>query len=93
MNEPIPLDIRELYKGRVIIFLEDGPQSNKYYQLLLTPDQLKPITDVLYIMHGGKLTTPENEGMVNIVVDLAHPVKLREEIESTLKSPLVIPNF
>jgi hypothetical protein len=50
MNEAIPIDedfISAFYTTRLIILLEDSPQSNKYRQLILTPAQFKVISDVI----------------------------------------------
>ncbi len=35
------LDLTELYTTRLLIFLEDEPQSNTYRQVILTPEQFK----------------------------------------------------
>lgn len=36
-----------VYGRRLLVFLEDGPQSNEYRQLKLSPDDYRMITDII----------------------------------------------
>lgn len=43
MNEP-KIDLTGLYTLRLVLFMESGPQSNKYMQILLSPEQFKKMS-------------------------------------------------
>ena len=54
-KKPIKIEHTDIYGVRVLVFMEIEPQSNKYYQILLTPDMYKNMTAT--IAHPtGKLT-------------------------------------
>lgn len=38
------LDYSDIYGTRVLVFLENKPQSNKYHQVLLSPEMYKAMT-------------------------------------------------
>jgi hypothetical protein len=42
-NLSMETDISELYSTRMLIFIEDSPQSNKYRQLMLTPEEFTKV--------------------------------------------------
>lgn len=39
------IDKYTLYGTRLLVFLEDAPQSNQYHQVRLTPEQFKRVSD------------------------------------------------
>lgn len=39
--------LKELSVSRLLVFLETEPQSNKYRQVILTPEQFKKMSDVI----------------------------------------------
>lgn len=39
------IDKYTLYGTRLLVFLEDSPQSNKYRQVILTPEQFKDFSN------------------------------------------------
>ena len=43
MNNKI--DLGELYSTRLLVFLEDAPQTNKYRQVMLNKTQFKNVSD------------------------------------------------
>jgi ABC-type tungstate transport system permease subunit len=47
MTADIPFDVGELYTVRLIVLMEDAPQSNKYRQVILNPEQFKKVSDAV----------------------------------------------
>lgn len=41
------IDKYDLYKTRLLVFLEEDPQSNKYRQIILTAEQFKNMSDAV----------------------------------------------
>lgn len=41
------VDLTDLYTQRLLVFLESGPQSNKYRQMILGPEEFRRVSDVL----------------------------------------------
>lgn len=37
----------QIFEQRVLIFMETAPQSNKYNQVYLTPEQFKKVSDTI----------------------------------------------
>lgn len=44
-----------MYGIRVLVFIETDPQSNKYNQVLLNPEQFKAMTDTICRKEGKQL--------------------------------------
>jgi len=57
MNE----EIEDIYSTRLLVFIEDNPQSNKYHQMFFTPEEFKRIS-----MAIGKDTGRKN-GRLDII--------------------------
>ncbi len=47
MNELNQVDKYTLYGTRLLVFLEEGPQSNQYHHVHLNPQQLKMVSDAI----------------------------------------------
>lgn len=47
---------REIYSTRLLLFLETGPQTNEYQQVLLTEDQFKAVSDTIskFVRNGER---------------------------------------
>lgn len=41
------IDLSELYEQRLLLFIEDYPQSNEYRHLIFTKEQYKQISDTI----------------------------------------------
>lgn len=41
------IDKYTLYGTRLLVFLEDSPQSNQYHQVILNPTQFKRVSDAI----------------------------------------------
>lgn len=39
----------QLYHVRMLIFVEEEPQSNKYRQVILSPEQLRAVSDAIAV--------------------------------------------
>ncbi len=37
----------EIYENRLLVFLETGPQTNKYHQVLLNSEHFKKVSDAV----------------------------------------------
>lgn len=48
------LEYSEIYGTRVLVFLENAPQSNKYHQVLLNPEMYKAMTATICKPTGDK---------------------------------------
>lgn len=48
MQDKLKLDTKELYKIRLVVLLEEEPQSNKYRQVMLNPGEFKKVSDVVH---------------------------------------------
>lgn len=77
-NNPVSLDLRPLYRVRMPILLETGPQSNEYRHVLLTKEQAVQVNQL--IMH---LLKQSNNG-THFTVDKSWSIKLPEEIKEYL---------
>lgn len=80
MKELIPFDVSDLYQIRLIVSLEDMPQSNKYHQVLLTPDQFHRIS---MIVGEKKKKEKDPDGVVH-----EHPIVPLSTISYTLPDQL-----
>lgn len=47
-KEPLAFNPDEFYSVRMLVFMEDAPQANKYRRILLTPKQYKMVSDTLH---------------------------------------------
>ena len=63
----IAWDARELYKNRLILYLENDPLSNKYRQVILTETQFKTIVSFLNQMFTS-IPNPVDAGMRSTVM-------------------------
>lgn len=46
------INYEDLYGLRVLVFMETEPQSNKYHQVLLSPEMFKSMSATLYQKTG-----------------------------------------
>lgn len=57
-----PIDWGEVFEVRMIVLMEDSPQSNKYHQILLNREQFRKVSDTLAnvfpIEEGHKCNDP-----------------------------------
>lgn len=60
-----PIDIQELYSTRLLIFLEDAPQSNNYHQIILNGEEFKTVSLTI-----GKILS-KNGVMENVQVQMS----------------------
>lgn len=74
-NKSISIDLRPLYRVRMPILLETGPQTNEYRHVLLNQEQAAQVN--MLIMH---LVKQSNKG-VHFTVDQKWSVKLPEEVK------------
>lgn len=44
--------MEELYEQRMLVFIENEPQSNEYEQLIFTQKQYKELTDFISKLYG-----------------------------------------
>lgn len=54
------IDYSELYGQRILVFFENEPQSNKYHQVLLTPDMYRAMTATICKKRGETFTLERN---------------------------------
>jgi hypothetical protein len=47
-EDSIPFPINEVSSSRVVLLVEMPPNSNRYFQVLFTPEELKKINDTIF---------------------------------------------
>lgn len=62
------MELKELYTQRTLIFIEEEPQSNKYRQVILTPEEFKRVSDNL-----GRIAS-EADGIEQIEINLSDEI-------------------
>ncbi len=63
------MDLSQLYETRMLIFIETGPQTNKYKQVLVTGEQFKIVSDAISTISSTEQDL--KEGMEARDVDLS----------------------
>lgn len=48
------MDIKSLYTTRLLVFMEDKPQSNQYRQVFLSPEEFKAVSFSIGTITGEK---------------------------------------
>lgn len=61
------IDKYTLYGTRLLVFLERGPQSNQYQQVIFNPEQFKKVSDAVC---GSEATEGEEEVELMLSNDL-----------------------
>lgn len=60
------MDTDSLYELRMLVFLENEPQSNKYSQVILNNEQFKKLSDCIAEIMGGNV---KNDSLRNNYVE------------------------
>lgn len=69
------MDLTQLYETRMLIFIETGPQTNKYRQVIVNNDQFKAISDIISTkIDAGKDKLGEYETMEIELSDEIYPL-------------------
>lgn len=55
------MDLNELYETRMLVFMETSPQSNKYNQVMLTPEQYKAVSGEISTLISVDKENPNKE--------------------------------
>lgn len=63
----IPIEIQSLYECRILIFLEESPQSNRYRQVVLDPAQFVAMNQTLRSCFSEKIID-ENKHLAEIII-------------------------
>ncbi len=66
-----------LFEQRVLVFIESEPQSNKYYQVILNPEQFKAMSATL-----GKKVSVDNEGLETYELQESEEVYTLPDLQS-----------
>jgi hypothetical protein len=70
--QPMPEELMsELYGLRLLVFIETGPQSNQYNQILLDKETFKRVSFAI---------TPQIEGPEDTIVTTSFPVPCSKEV-------------
>lgn len=79
MIEEPTIDVSSLFEQRLLIFLEDSPQSNKYHQVVFTQPQFKAMSDTMAIVFGGK---PDGDEMEEININMSMTTHTLPDLQS-----------
>lgn len=74
----IPSNIQELYVTRLIVLLEDEPQSNTYRQVLLTPEEFKGVSTAI-----GKVLAKKKNDIETVQVTLSRELYPLPDLKET----------
>lgn len=86
MTEPVPVDAFVFYEHRVIVLMENGPQTNKYFQVLLDRSQMKDLMKTIsVIVPISPEAPPGTVQEVRIECDDSRFLELPTEIKSVNK--------
>lgn len=70
--------LNAVYETRLLLFMECSPQSNRYRQIMLTPEKFRKVSDCLASLLEG-----DDKRGYSIPVDDTREITLAEEIRSS----------
>lgn len=80
-NNKYTIDLEDLYTVRLVVMLEDEPQSNRYHQVILNPEQFR----MLSLFLDGMFRNHQGPGSIIPTGD--RPMILRDEIRDYYETP------
>ncbi len=79
-QKPILWDARELYKTRLVVFLETEPLSNKYSQVSFTRDQFIKLSQAISTLFPHVVSPGHVHPVINLEVSKKDPIALPENL-------------
>lgn len=73
---------RQIYENRLVVFLEEGPQSNHYNQIQFSPDQFNRLSMFISAMFQAGMSPDNKRMLVNVLLNTDMCVELPENIQS-----------
>lgn len=83
MKDPVAVDAFVFYEQRIIVLMENGPQTNQYHQVMLDKEQMKKLTVDISKLEAISPQAPEGTvQQVRIECDDSRYMELPTEIKS-----------
>jgi hypothetical protein len=74
------MDTNALYEERLLVFVETGPQTDKYHQVLLGKDQFKKVSDA--IIKTKEKCEDLREGVESVTLETSEEEYLLPDLQS-----------